>query len=93
MKIALTILITTCVLTFSAYAGQTEANLCAEKLKSNSKKIYERVLPNFILGDRELNKKMIRATLKSMISVDEIDSWGAKGEAKEAVECLKKMKS
>jgi hypothetical protein len=51
------------------------------------------VLPNFILGDRELNKKMIRATLKSMISVDEIDSWGAKGEAKEAVECLKKMKS
>ena len=74
-------------------AGWSEADACAAGLSGDSRLIYDRVKPMIVLGDRSGNEARIRASVRDMVSNDEVAFFGARGNAKQAVECLQMANS
>lgn len=79
--------------TTGAQAGWNEADACAAGLSGDSRLIYDRVKPMIVVGDRSGNEARIRASVRDMVSNGEVAFFGARGNAKLAVECLQMVNS
>ena len=74
-------------------AGWNVADACAAGLSGDSKLIYDKVKPKIVVGDRSGNEARITSTVKEMVSNGEVDFFGVRGNAKQAVACLQKVNS
>lgn len=79
--------------TTGAQAGWNEADACAAGLSGDSRLIYDRVKSMIVVGDRSGNEARIRASVRDMVSNGEVALFGARGNAKLAVECLQMVNS
>lgn len=77
----------------AAFAGCDKADTCAAGLPKDAKRIYDKVKPKIVSGDRNGNSARFKSIVKGMVSKGELSVLSARGQAKKAGACISKAKS
>jgi len=88
--------IVVCAFTLSAtatHADWSAADACRADLSNAGKLIYNKLRPLMVEGDKATNEKIVRSTVRALVSDGEISMIGARMNARAAVDCLEKAHS